>query len=350
MSANERMHDNATPWLGSMGRPCVGLTLFGTLLLVGAAWSQPESDPKKKLTVEEWRKLFPIVSLSDRLDYEAKRGQDQKVRPALTSAAIKRLKETENGGGMIGYRLEALKSLHSKEAQEFVKRDGSGVIRAPIIRPAETRDLFLPVAPTISPDNVSYDASEIADDPQAKLPAKGEGHVGPSRMPSVESLMGIHTYGEYSFLSREGFGFVKNRNQVAGFEPHQFRDNPAQWLLNPVDEKGKNEHRERWALRRLELVSLLKFETPAVYMSGQLPRMQDLKNTPKRELSAFEQKALKRLKAGEDVVTEATMNRIQMMGSLRAGKQCLDCHQVQRGDLLGSFSYEMLRDPPLRVR
>jgi hypothetical protein len=68
-----------------------------------------------------------------------------------------------------------------------------------------------------------------------------------------------------------------------------------------------------------------------------------------RPLTAFEAQALKELQQGEDLVTDARLNRIRMMGSLRAGKQCLQCHQVLRGDLLGSFSYELQRDPPVQV-
>ena len=49
-----------------------------------------------------------------------------------------------------------------------------------------------------------------------------------------------------------------------------------------------------------------------------LPRMQDLKGADVRELSPFEVKALKRLQEGEDQVTEATTNRIRLLGSLRA--------------------------------
>ena len=45
------------------------------------------------------------------------------------------------------------------------------------------------------------------------------------------------------------------------------------------------------------------------------------------------------------VVVEATTNRIRMLGSLRASKQCLECHRGHYGALLGAFSYELLRDP-----
>jgi hypothetical protein len=38
-----------------------------------------------------------------------------------------------------------------------------------------------------------------------------------------------------------------------------------------------------------------------------------------------------------------------MLGSLRAQKQCLECHRVPHGSLLGAFSYELRRDPPIKV-
>jgi hypothetical protein len=49
------------------------------------------------------------------------------------------------------------------------------------------------------------------------------------------------------------------------------------------------------------------------------------------------------------VVTEATTNHIRILGALRASQQCLECHQVRRGDLLGAFSYDIQRDPPLKT-
>ena len=34
--------------------------------------------------------------------------------------------------------------------------------------------------------------------------------------------------------------------------------------------------------------------------------------------------------------------RIRLLGSLRAGSDCLQCHDVQRGELLGCLSYELV--------
>jgi len=43
-------------------------------------------------------------------------------------------------------------------------------------------------------------------------------------------------------------------------------------------------------------------------------------------------------------------NRIRMVGSLRAGKDCMECHSVRRGELLGAFSYELVPVRPVPVK
>jgi len=49
------------------------------------------------------------------------------------------------------------------------------------------------------------------------------------------------------------------------------------------------------------------------------------------------------------MVAKASVNKIEMVGSLRAIDQCTKCHDVKRGALLGAFSYELRRDPALPV-
>ena len=79
--------------------------------------------------------------------------------------------------------------------------------------------------------------------------------------------------------------------------------------------------------------------------------MEDLRDAKVRSLNDFETPSLKKLIDGEDVVVSASLNRIQMLGSLRATKECQQCHSVERGALLGAllgaFSYELLRDPQI---
>ncbi|HVU89715.1 MAG TPA: hypothetical protein VHD36_20465 [Pirellulales bacterium] len=90
---------------------------------------------------------------------------------------------------------------------------------------------------------------------------------------------------------------------------------------------------------RVELVSLLKFSEPRVYVSDYLPAMDELRDAPTRPLDAFEQQGLAALKNGEDIVSEDKPPTIRALGALRALKQCLQCHTVEEGRLLGAFSY-----------
>jgi hypothetical protein len=69
--------------------------------------------------------------------------------------------------------------------------------------------------------------------------------------------------------------------------------------------------------------------------------MEDLDEAPVRPLDAFENGALERLREGEDLVYEETDRSVHMVGAIRAVQQCLECHQTQRGALLGAFTYEL---------
>jgi hypothetical protein len=150
----------------------------------------------------------------------------------------------------------------------------------------------------------------------------------------------LHQEARRDFLNPEGFGYVRDRDHVAGFVPHAFSDH-----LRPF---SPGELAGRWLTVRVELVSLLKHERPMVYVSEHLPNMTELRQTPVREIDDFELGALERLAGGDDLTTDTQFGRIRAVGSLRAMRQCLECHEVERGALLGAFSYEFLRDPPLR--
>jgi hypothetical protein len=104
-----------------------------------------------------------------------------------------------------------------------------------------------------------------------------------------------------------------------------------------------------WLLVSLQLVSMLKHQTPVVYATKELPRMEVLRSEdiPTRPLDAFEAGALPKIKQGEMVVVEESANRIRTLGAVRAGNKCVECHQVPPNTLLGAFSYELARTKPL---
>jgi hypothetical protein len=153
-------------------------------------------------------------------------------------------------------------------------------------------------------------------------------------------LRELHIESQVDFVNAKGFGDVQAREHVAGFQGHAFRTMPK------LESGG--ERPQRWTLQKLELVSLLKHEQPAVYLSEHLPRMDELREAKTRPPSSFESAALADLQSGEDLKVQTTANRLRMLGSIRAVEQCLQCHQVKRGDLLGAFSYQFRNDAQQR--
>jgi hypothetical protein len=160
--------------------------------------------------------------------------------------------------------------------------------------------------------------------------------------PPMESLAAFHRDAGSDFLDPERFGYVKDREHVAGFEPHAFRNMPA------LDRTAAQE----WSLERVELVSLRKPGGPHAYLSENLPKVDALKTADTRLLDDFEIRALAKLRTAEDVVVEEAGGVVRVLGALRAGNQCVRCHAGSRGELIGGLSYEFHRKsrPPLVVQ
>ncbi|MCA9068700.1 MAG: hypothetical protein KDA84_07245 [Planctomycetaceae bacterium] len=312
--------------------------------------NKPEKNGKdfdKEAAVERLRKKYPFKSMADRLKYEAER--NLQGPPKLTPSARKRIQLAEekfeiskkSSFYFSNMRSRSLQMLHEKEVHEFINRPGAGLSRMPSPGPSYLQEMVprdLPLA--------SNEMIRTSDDVPVSLPAT---KVAASNrdvfLPSEESLVDFHQNGTEAFLATQSFGYIKNRNQVAGFQSHGFSFAPQ--LHSHLERPWYRKEQEVWAIHRLELVSLLKHKEPAVYVSRNLPRMDKLLTVPTRALNPFEQSALKRLLEGEDVVMNGSLNKIEMIGSLRATKQCQQCHDVKTGTLLGAFSYELLRDPQL---
>jgi hypothetical protein len=334
---------------------------------------------KRRLTRDEigaiTRRLqekYPLESLDERLAYE--RGRLAATPPAIAPDVERRLAADESertiGNGTItlnnysipvNFRVDALKQLHGENVEKFIASFGFGMSRLaqPIWRPSSLQLVRFKSRPLPS--------AEI-DPPSTEKPVSLADHAppvtaGPGALPALDRLEGLHQSGLSAFLSPVRFGYIQDREHVAGFESHGFDFLPR--LAYPRSKKlilamvdvwphhslsdlpplEGDESTEQWAIRRLELVSLLKHDAPRVYVSDNLPRMEELKERPTRPLDAFETDAIPRLIESEDLVARATTNRIEMVGAIRAAKQCTECHQVQRGQLLGAFTYTLVRDP-----
>lgn len=292
--------------------------------------------------MEAIRDLYPPMSIADRLAYELRprrqstaETEDESHATAMSAELARfdeRLQQTgwEQGADSRSRALWGLDSLHEQLVHEFTEAEGFGAERAvwPDIQ-LRTIDLPEPLPLPVSPGTPSAAGEQTAANDEI---ARG----APEASPAPQTLREMHESGVIDFVNPRGFGAVVSRERVRGFQSHGFRSPPA----IPTD----GEHASRWRVARLELVSLLKHETPVAYVSENLPRMQELAEAPTRVLDPFEMTALDQLRSGEGLAVEREADELRMLGSLRAGAQCVKCHTVKRGDLLGAFTYRLRRE------
>lgn len=297
------------------------------------------------------RQQYPMVSLSDRLAYEdarrPQRGPEQPPgdsaredspatahsSPPLAPDVQARLQEFEWRWDHGRSRLYMLNALHDRTHDEFVLARGFGPVR---MLGVHAERIHLPaVEPVPLPTPPETDAAS----PEGSSPDRDAHELAAAGDEVRSDLGGLHAAGALDFLERERMGYIRDRDHVAGFQSHGFSAMPGE---APVNGLARETTSLPWQIVRLELVSLLAHETPVAYVSKNLPQMDELKRVPTRPLDDFERQAIERLVADEDVVVEDTPERIRMVGSLRAAKDCLKCHAGNHGELLGAFTYELL--------
>lgn len=159
-------------------------------------------------------------------------------------------------------------------------------------------------------------------------------HYDPQRLVAGDKLrpFDAHTFAYRDFFHRSTLGFVtENSQQYVGFKPHMVFNAPKSVQLS-----------QEYILEKLELVGMLLHETPVVYETDGLPNMETITAglIPTRELNEFESRSLEKLKSGRSLEIETVGSQLRMLGALRAIDQCVDCHRVEPGQLLGAFSYE----------
>ncbi|HEX5270271.1 MAG TPA: hypothetical protein VFW33_07290 [Gemmataceae bacterium] len=275
--------------------------------------------------VREWEGLesrYPMISLAPRLAYETRprRNADANSCDAARLSALEaRLGQQEEKYHHT--RERSLELLHAGSVAQFVNSWGFGRIW--------TGDRLSPE--DLAANDMLLDLVLLNDRRQPSPPYPPEPEAGPVKADAAPELLDPHGQNYVSFLEPSDYGYVRDREHVAGFRPHQF-------LLFPVAPRP-------WRVGRLELVSLLKFDDPAVYVSDNLPALNELRDAAAtRPLDPFESEALAGLRRGEDLMVQERPDRMRMLGSVRAVRQCLRCHHGERGDLLGAFSYRLTPD------
>lgn len=273
------------------------------------ASEQKEVDARKKLAFE---------SLTERLP----KGKPITPTKALHAEAQKRWEILDrNLRSYQDQRAELLKALHEKTRRFFVESPGTGSMRPVWPRPDEL------LLDTVFSNGDPRQPGEPADFPVS--PGETLSRVQPD-----DEFHFYHDIGLSGFLYPYGFGYIKDREHVAGFKPHGFR-----YLGVPVHQY------KRWRINHVQLVGILSHEQPVVYLTDKLPSMEQVRQGKIRALDFFEEAALPWLRDGEDLYIVSKGETLRMLGALRATKTCQKCHDAQIGDLLGAFSYTLRPAP-----
>lgn len=311
-------------------------------------------DEETELLVRELRRRFAFQSLGQRLDVVEQPHRLETLRQ-LDRGPKPDEKDLPARFYRTGGRLDALKELHEGSVREFVSRPGFGFERLPRSTPYDLPEQRKPIAlktryhsgAAFNHEPVVEAGTDLVASGIARAPA-GEGK--PATIPQISSLTGLHENGASRFARPDQVGFVRARDQVAGFTGHAVDHIWSEDLglrISPHHEQPEldQEGPERWHLNRMELVGLLASDEFRVYVSEHLPDMDQLQAVATRKLDEFELAGLARLMKGEELATGITPNRIRMLGALRANNGCVQCHSVEPGTLLGALSYELLRTP-----
>ena len=272
---------------------------------------------------------FVINVLVEQIEYSAMRKQfpyeamQERVPPnsplpagELPTAGLQSLTNIENiiDRDIYSRRNDMLKRLHEDATNLFVNNPGFGSGRM--------MGFSIP-----SKNGLTTGLRDSTPIPQPgsslPVPRSIDQRQSETRMTVPSGIGDLHESSIVDFVHPKGFGYFKDRAHVAGFQAHGFSQVPTEKQIE---------------VETIELVGLLHGE-PRVYLSPNLPRMDELKTAPTRSLDAFEKSGVASLRTGEDLFTLPESGSIRMLGAIRSTKQCIACHRGLRGDLLGAFSY-----------
>jgi hypothetical protein len=284
----------------------------------------------------------PFESLADRMAYEVPRSTAQEKSVARSpfnaddeNDLDRRLSESQGNR-----RSWVLKQLHEDCIRLFASDPGFGVIRmiGPGLRDITQGDTIRNSEPVPLPESPqSGEGPSLSSGDNSLELAAGSTINGPPTI-GGRDLRTFHDGSVDEFANPLGFGYVRDREHVAGFISHRFTKFPYKPML--PKEGG------HWRIESLDLISLLKHPEPVAYVSKNLPRMYELRDAATRPLDEFEAENLPKLRAGSEMADAQAPRRVRVVGALRARADCIKCHNVDQGELLGAFSYDLRRDLP----
>jgi hypothetical protein len=198
--------------------------------------------------------------------------------------------------------------------------------------------LLLTVAALAEKQQAPLQGDGIADKTKAvpQPAAEGKPAGAPATRPAFagngkdewESYQAMHALFLDHFIRSEGFGL---RRVI------RIQDEPR---LKRLYADGV-----RYMVGRVELISLNDGKEPFVYQAPEYGPMKNaLKDARREPLAEGEADALTQIKDGKDVVLMGPADKRELVGAVRATADCMKCHSVKEGTLLGAFRYPLRRE------
>lgn len=257
----------------------------------------------------------PVLQTSDRVDLENLDNFEREFEADASQRTNRHL----------GRSLYALLFSHYGIEQQFRMAIGLGIERTTLMPYTKWR-LDIPEAP-LMPVQPHINRS-VRDAPSVTI-LNLDDSFSPWHRKNVISFTSPSSMGVVGWANR-----LPDMSRTVGFQKHAVRQHPVTSIQG---ENGLHSLR----IDSMLLISLLKHRSPAVYISENLPNIKELDSVPTRQPNGFESDAVARLISGEDLVIDCRSSSIQMVGAIRAAYQCLECHQLPRGTLLGAFTYRL---------
>lgn len=259
---------------------------------------------------------FPVTPVTNRLPQP----KDQPITEVKLSEGVETnlqmLEEWSDEGSRYYGRADTLERLHQESTRRFVAAEGFGLMRmAPGLRYRED---------WLVGDDYATEA--------ITLKAK-EGEL-------AKTTNTTHNHLLHRFFHPIPMGHAEDKDHTIGFQSHGVR----QMHYYEYDSEYDMSADFFWNLTRLELIGLLRHDEPVVYIMEGLPTMDRVAEAETRPLDEFEAAALPTLDSEHDLQFEETDGGVRMVGAIRAAEQCLKCHEVARGTLIGAFSYDLVRE------
>jgi hypothetical protein len=288
--------------------------IVATILLAGGGgyWIWDQYGPARQRE-ERARATLDFESIVPRLP----KGKPISPKKLLDADSKKRWQDQDQRIAEVAAgRGEMLKALHERTRRFFVESYGAGSSRGFTIDPI-----------AFMLDSSYGNGGESQPGAPADFPlSPGE---KTNRVQPDDEFHSLNRASLYGFVAPTGFGYMKDREHVSGFESHGFRH----WS---APDEG-----EHWRVEHVQLVGILTHAQPLVYLTDKMPSMDQIKQGKTRGLDFFEEVALPALCDGEDLYIVQKNDTIRMLGALRATKTCQKCHDAEIGDLLGAFSYTL---------